>query len=649
MDRMQELVQELDKHIYNYYVLDNPTISDAEYDKLYDELVKLEKETGIILPNSPTQRVGGEVLEGFKKHRHEVQLYSLDKCQSKEELEKWVDGIKKVFPAATFAVEYKFDGLTIVCKYQNGFFVEASTRGNGIIGEDVTEQAKTIRSIPLKIPFKNELLIQGEGMITLSNLEKYNKTSTEPLKNARNAVAGAIRNLDPKETAKRKLDLFSYQILKIDGKTFKTQEEMHNFLVENGFKTGDYFKICTSFQEIWQQIEHIGNIKKSLDILMDGVVIKLNEVSHRDEFGYTAKFPKWAIAFKFPAEELSTTLEDVVWQVGRTGKLTPIAIIDPVNLAGASVRRATLNNMGDIERKKVKIGSRVFVRRSNEVIPEILGIAEDTPDSKKITAPTHCPSCGAELIENGANIFCPNSSSCPEQIIDRLTNFASREAMDIDGFSIMTAGDLYEKLGVKKFHELYTLTREDVLKLENFKDKKADNLLNAINNSKNATLPKFIYALGIEGVGVKTAKDLAKKFGNLENLRNASFEDILSVFNIGEVIAKNIFDYFHNEDNVEELDKLLNFVKVENYREEIKENEFTNKKVVITGTFERFGRVELTALLESFGAQVVGSVSKNTDLVLAGESAGSKLAKAQTLGVKVMEEEEFYRVLDGQN
>ena len=649
MDRMQELVQELDKHIYNYYVLDNPTISDAEYDKLYDELVKLEKETGIILPNSPTQRVGGEVLEGFKKHRHEVQLYSLDKCQSKEELEKWVYGIKKVFPAATFAVEYKFDGLTIVCKYQNGFFVEASTRGNGIIGEDVTEQAKTIRSIPLKIPFKNELLIQGEGMITLSNLEKYNKTSTEPLKNARNAVAGAIRNLDPKETAKRKLDLFSYQILKIDGKTFKTQEEMHNFLVENGFKTGDYFKICTSFQEIWQQIEHIGNIKKSLDILMDGVVIKLNEVSHRDEFGYTAKFPKWAIAFKFPAEELSTTLEDVVWQVGRTGKLTPIAIIAPVNLAGASVRRATLNNMGDIERKKVKIGSRVFVRRSNEVIPEILGLAEDMPNSEEITAPTHCPSCGAELIENGANIFCPNSSSCPEQIIDRLTNFASREAMDIDGFSIMTAGDLYEKLGVKKFHELYTLTREDVLKLENFKDKKADNLLNAINNSKTATLPKFIYALGIEGVGVKTAKDLAKKFGNLENLRNASFEDILSVFNIGEVIAKNIFEYFHNEENLEELDKLLNFVKVENYREEIKENEFTNKKVVITGTFERFGRIELTALLESFGAQVVGSVSKNTDLVLAGESAGSKLAKAQTLGVKVMQEVEFYRVLDGQN
>lgn len=646
MDRMKELVEELDKHIYNYYVLDNPTISDAEYDKLYDELVALEKETGIILPNSPTQRVGGEVLEGFNKHRHEVQLYSLDKCQSKEELEKWVDGIKKVLPSATFAVEYKFDGLTIVCKYNDGFFVEASTRGNGVIGEDVTEQAKTIRSIPLKIPFKNELIIQGEGMITLSNLEKYNKTSTEPLKNARNAVAGAIRNLDPKETAKRRLDLFSYQILKINGKNFKTQQEMHDFLVENGFKTGDYFKICSSFNEIWKEIEHIGKIKKSLDILMDGVVIKLNDVAHRDEFGYTAKFPKWAIAFKFPAEELSTILKDVVWQVGRTGKLTPIGIIEPVELAGASVKRATLNNMGDIKRKKVKIGSRVFVRRSNEVIPEILGLAEDMPNSKEIEKPKFCPSCKTELVENGANLFCPNSNSCPEQIIDRLTNFASREAMDIEGFSVMTAEDLYKKLGVKTFDEIYKLTKQDLLTLENFKDKKADNLLKSIEKSKNVTMPKFIFALGIDGVGVKTAKDIAKKFGSLINLKNASLEEILSVYNIGEVIAKNIYDYFRDEENIKILNELLKYLNVEKYRENIKENVFTNKKVVITGTFERFGRIELTALLESYGAQVVSSVSKNTDYVLVGDNAGSKLAKANSLGVKVIEEKDFYNMIE---
>ncbi len=645
MDRMHELVEELDKHIYNYYVLDKPTISDAEYDKLYDELVKLEKESGIILPNSPTQRVGGEVLEGFKKHKHEIQLFSLDKCQSAVELEKWVDDIKKVLPSATFAVEYKFDGLTLVCKYNNGYFVEASTRGNGVVGEDVSEQAKTIRSVPLKIPFKGELLLQGEGMITLSNLAEYNKKATEPLKNARNAVAGAIRNLDPKETAKRKLDWFTYQILKCENKTFKTQEEMHEFLHNNGFKTGDYFKICSSFKEIWTEIEHIGKIKKSLDILMDGVVIKLNQVEHRDEFGYTAKFPKWAIAYKFEAEELSTTLKDVVWQVGRTGKITPIAVIEPVELAGACIKRATLNNMGDIERKKVKVGSRVFVRRSNEVIPEILGLAEDTVDSKEIVPPETCPSCGTKLVENGANLFCPNKYACPEQIIDRITNFASRDAMEIDGFSIMTAGEMYHKLNVRNFDDIYKLTKQEILKLDNFKEKKAQNLIDAINKSKKTTLPKFIFALGIDGVGQKTAKDLAKKFGTLENLKNASFEDIFEIYNIGEIIAKNIYNYFKDERNIKEIDELLKYIEIDKYREDIKENNFTNKKVVITGTFEKFNRIEMTSLLESFGAQVVDSVSKKTDLVIVGENAGSKLVKANALGVKTITEKEFYEMI----
>lgn len=645
MDRMHELVAELDKHIYNYYVLDKPTISDAEYDRLYDELVSLEKQTGIILPNSPTQRVGGQVLEGFKKHEHEVPLYSLDKCQSREELEKWYEGVKKVAPEASFAVEYKFDGLTLVCKYKDGYYVSASTRGNGTVGEDVTEQAKTIRSVPLKIPFKGELIVQGEGMITLSNLAEYNKTSDEPLKNARNAVAGAIRNLDPKQTAKRKLDWFPYQILKCDGKSFKSQEEMHDFLKENGFKTGDFFKICRSFDQIYGEIEHIGKVKKSLDILMDGVVIKLNEVSLRDEFGYTAKFPKWAMAYKFAPEELSTILEDVVWQVGRTGKLTPIAKIAPVELAGASVRRATLNNIGDIVRKNVKIGSRVFVRRSNEVIPEILGLAEELPGSKEIVVPEHCPSCGTKLVENGANIFCPNTDGCPEQIIDRLTNFASREAMNVEGFSIQTATDLYEKLGVRNFVDLYKLTREQILTLENFKDKKADNLLNSIKKSKNVTLPKFIFALGIGGVGAKTAKDLSKAFGSLENLRKASQEEIAEVYNIGDVIAKNITEYFSSDKNKEMLDELLKIVHIEKFRDDITENSFTGKKVVVTGTLEKYSRNEITALLESFGAQVVGSVSKNTDFVLVGDNAGSKLAKANALGVKTIPESEFYSLI----
>ena len=645
MERMKELVNELDKHIYNYYVLDKPTISDYEYDKMYDELVKLEKESGIVLPNSPTQRVGGQILDGFVKYNHEIQLFSLDKCQSADELKKWIDDIKKVYPSANFSVEYKYDGLTIVCKYKDGYFVEAGTRGNGLVGENVTMQVKTIKSVPLKIPFKNELIVQGEGMITLSNLADYNKTSKEPLKNARNAVAGAIRNLDPKETAKRKLDWFTYQILKCDGKKFETQQEMNDFLIENGFKTGDFFKICKNFEEVWKEIQRIDSEKRNYNILMDGIVIKLNQVEHRQEFGYTAKFPKWAIAYKFKPEEISTILEDVVWQVGRTGKITPIGIIEPVELAGASIRRATLNNFGDIKRKQVKIGSRVFVRRSNEVIPEILGIAEDLPNSTEIIAPQKCPSCGTDVIENGANLFCPNKDNCPEQIIDRITNFASKEGVDIDGFSIMTAEELFYKLGVKSFHQLYELKKEDFLKLETFKDKKSQNLLSSIESSKITTLPKFIYALGIDGVGVKTAKDIAKKFTSLNNLKNAELEDILNIYNIGDVIAENIYEYFHNDKNLEEISNLLKYISIEDYNLNIKQNEFTNKKVVITGTFEKYNRQQLTELLESFGAQVIDSVSKKTDYVIVGQNAGSKLAKARNLGINVVMEQDFYKMI----
>ena len=370
LERMEELVKELNIHVHNYYVLDKPTISDFEYDRMYDELVSLEKETGTVLPSSPTQRVGGEILAGFKKFVHEVPLYSLDKVQNYAGLENWVAGIKKEFPNSTFSVEYKFDGLSIVVEYENGNLVKAGTRGNGKVGEDVTAQVKTIKSVPLSIPFQNKLIVQGEGMITLPNLEKYNKIATEPLKNARNAVAGAIRNLNPKETAKRNLDLFAYSVNYIEGKSFLTQKEANDFLIENGFKTASFFKICKTSDEIIGEIKKIGEIKNSLDILMDGVVVKLNEIQNREELGYTSKFPKWAIAFKFEPEELSTVLKDVVWQVGRTGKLTPIAQIEPVTLAGATVSRATLNNMGDIKRKGVKKGARVFVRRSNEVIPE---------------------------------------------------------------------------------------------------------------------------------------------------------------------------------------------------------------------------------------------------------------------------------------
>ncbi len=642
--RMEELVDELNVHVKNYYVLDNPTISDSEYDKLYDELVALEKETGTILPASPTQRVGGETLEGFNKFVHEVPLYSLDKSQTYEGIVSWVDEIKKEFPSSTFSVEYKFDGLSIVVEYNNGLFVRAGTRGNGRVGEDVSEQAKTIKSIPLKIPFKGKLIVQGEGMITLSNLEKYNKIASEPLKNARNAVAGAIRNLNPKETAKRNLDLFAYSINYIEGKKFNTQEEENEFLVKNGFKTSNFLRICKSADEIINEIKKVGEIKSSLDILMDGIVIKLNEIAPREEIGYTSKFPKWAIAYKYEPEEISTILNAVIWQVGRTGKLTPIAQVEPTVLGGAKVSRATLNNMGDIKRKNVKIGSRVFVRRSNEVIPEILGLAQELPNSKEIIPPTTCPCCGGELSEIGANLFCTNVD-CQEQIIDSITHFCSKEAMNIDGLSEKTIKLLYEKLGLRKISDIYELKYEDLLNLKKFKETKANKLIKSIENSKNVTISSFIYALGIKNVGLKTAKDLVKNFKSFEKIKFASFDELMNVRDIGDIVAESIVGYFKNEKNLREIENLFS-KGIRLLEEKFEENEYlSGKKVVLTGTLENFSRLEATKILENNGAIVLSSVGKSTNLVIAGENAGSKLKKAENLGIEIINEEEFLKII----
>lgn len=643
LERMEELVKELNIHVHNYYVLDKPTISDFEYDRMYDELVSLEKETGTVLPSSPTQRVGGEILVGFKKFVHEVPLYSLDKVQNYAGLENWVAGIKKEFPNSTFSVEYKFDGLSIVVEYENGNLVKAGTRGNGKVGEDVTAQVKTIKSVPLSIPFQNKLIVQGEGMITLPNLEKYNKIATEPLKNARNAVAGAIRNLNPKETAKRNLDLFAYSVNYIEGKSFLTQKEANDFLIENGFKTASFFKICKTSDEIIGEIKKIGEIKNSLDILMDGVVVKLNEIQNREELGYTSKFPKWAIAFKFEPEELSTVLKDVVWQVGRTGKLTPIAQIEPVTLAGATVSRATLNNMGDIKRKGVKKGARVFVRRSNEVIPEILGIAEDLPGSEEIEEPKTCPSCGGVVSEIGANLFCTNID-CPEQIKDSLTHFCSREAMDIDGLSEKTINQFYLELGLRKLSDIYDLTYEQLIKLDKFKVKKVENLLSSIEKSKNVSLSAFIYALGIKNVGTKTAKDLVQNFKTFDGIRNASYEDLVAIRDVGETVAQSIFDYFNNEENKEEIERL--FKKgIKPKAVETNENlKLAGKRVVLTGSLS-ISRLQATKLLEENGAVVLSSVGKETNLVVAGENAGSKLEKARALGIEIIGEQEFFNLI----
>ena len=644
MTRQEWLVQKLNEYAYNYYVLDKPIVSDKDYDVLYDELIAIEKETGIVLPDSPTQRVGGEILKGFQKVEHKVKLYSLDKCNTYGELSKWVADIKAECPNATFSVEYKYDGLRIVIEYKDGYLYRASTRGNGIVGEDITAQVKTIKSVPLKIKYTGGLTVQGEGMITLSNLAKYNKTADEPLKNARNAAAGAIRNLDPKVTASRNLDVFFYDIVSID-KSFDTQQEQHDFLVDNGFLSGEMFKVCSTDQDIIAELDRVDKIKNDIDILIDGMVIKLNNVKARDDFGFTSKFPKWAIAYKFEAQEVTTMLTDVLWGVGRTGKVTPIAVLEPVELAGATVTRATLNNIEDIRKKKVALNSLVFVRRSNEVIPEVLGVAQTFDNSTEINPIETCPSCGEKLIMVGPNLFCKNQN-CRDKITTKLAYFASRNCLNIEGFSKKTAEQLYDECCVRKLSDLYNLKIEDLQNLEGFKDKKINNLISAIEKSKSCMLHNFISGLSINGVGEKTAKDLSKKFGSIDEIANASIEELTTIRDIGEIIAENIKAYFADDKNLELLQELKDAgVTITNNSVVAQDGVFSGLKIVLTGTLPTYSRNEAKAIIEQNGGEVVSSVSKNTDLVLAGSDAGSKLTKAQTLGIKVIDEETFNQML----
>lgn len=641
--RMKELITIINKYNYYYYVLDNPVIADREYDAIYDELVALEKETGVVFPDSPTKQVGDMVLEGFKKYTHIKKLYSLDKCNSFAELESWVNNVTEQYGEQVYSLEYKFDGLRISIIYENGQLVTAATRGNGYIGEDVTQQVLTIKSIPYNIPYKSKLVVEGEAMIKLSDLAEYNRTATEPLKNARNAAAGAIRNLDPRVTGSRNLSMFFYGIPYIEGYEFSTHLEIMQFLKDNGFPVYDYQKTVSKIEDIEREIDNIDKTKKNLDILIDGAVLKINDLKVRDKMGFTAKYPKWAVAYKFEAQELTTTLNNVVWQVGRTGKLTPIGEVDPIELAGATVKRATLNNYGDIVRKGVKLNSKVFVRRSNEVIPEILKVASVDNTCVDIVKPTVCPSCGTQLIEDGANLFCPNYYGCPDQIDQRIDHFASRNAMNIEGISEKTIEMLRTTLNLHTVADLYTLSYDDFKQLDKFKDKKSSNLVNSINNSKKPKFSNFIYALGILGVGEKTAKDIAKKFNNLNQLMNASLQDLLTINDIGEIIANNIVNFFKDEKQIQLINKLLDLGIDIQYSNNVQKSHpvFTGKTIVLTGDLNNYTRTQLTNILEEFGAKVTSSVSKNTDLVIVGENAGSKYNKAKELNIPIMFEPEL--------
>ncbi len=648
--RYHELVDLVRRYNYEYYTLDNPTVSDADYDKLYDELVSLEQELGIVDPDSPTNKVGDTTLAGFKKHTHKVRLYSLDKCRDYSALASWMEKMKSA-GAKNFCLEYKFDGLRITCTYKGGKLVNAATRGNGLVGEDVTAQVRNISSVPKTIGYKGELIVQGEAMITLSNLASYNASHPdEPMKNARNAAAGAIRNIDPTEAGRRNLDIFFYDVAYID-KPLETQCQYHEFLIDNGFHVDEFFYHSSDIDSILSEVKNIDSRRNNLDILIDGAVIKVDDIDLRSTIGYTAKFPKWAMAFKFEAVEKTATLENIVWQIGRTGKITPIGEISPTELAGAIVRRATLNNIGDIRRKDLKIGSKIFVRRSNEVIPEILGVAEHFPSSREIVPPTKCPCCGTTLIEDGANLFCPNKK-CSNRIVDSLTHFASRNAMNIEGVSTKTIEALHEKYGLNTVADIYKITYDDLLELFSPKDRRKEavkvaNISRSIEASKNVGLNNFIFALGIDGIGEKTAKDLANKYHTLEALMQADYDSIIAIDEIGDILASNIVEYFRNPDNIKMIDEMKRSgVKVADYSAVSTENEyFTGKTVVLTGTLSGYTRDQATAILESLGAHVSGSVSKKTDYVLAGVEAGSKLSRAHELGVTVIDEETFNKYI----
>ena len=659
IQRIEELAKLLNGYAKEYYTFDTPSVTDQEYDRLYAELQALEAETGHVLSWSPTQRVGDQLLPGFKKYTHKAPLWSLDKAQTPEELKAWLERNKRFvedynavhveqLPEPLYILTRKFDGLSVNLTYdQDGVLTVGATRGNGTTGEDVTQQIRTIRSIPWKIDYNSVFEIHGEALMTKRAFREYNKTAEVPLKNTRNGAAGALRNLNPAETRRRHLDVFFYDIGYKEGEPFKSYREMIDFIHEMDFPTDHYFKEASTWEEIEAIIEENIQTRAELDFDIDGIVIALDDVRTRELLGYTIKFPRWGIAYKFEAEEAITRLVEVEWNVGRSGRVAPTAILEPVELAGATVSRATLNNMDDIRRKGVAIGSDVYIRRSNDVIPEIMGPVENDNDIIEINPPSHCPSCGTPLTLIGAHYFCENTLSCKPQLIKSIVHFTSRDAMNIEGISEKTAEQLFEELDLKKVSDLYRLTYDELVVLPKVKDKKANNMLTAIEGSKTPKLENFIYAMGIQNVGQKTSRDLASEYKTLDKIRKLTYDELIAVPDVGDIVANNILDFFSAPDVNDEIDALLELGVTPQEQEEIKvqANPFMEKTVVVTGSLEGYTRKSIEEKLLELGAIPQKSVSKKTDFVLYGEKAGSKLSKAQELQVKTINEAEFEEMI----
>ena len=652
-ERMNELIDIVNEADYNYHTLDNPTITDQEYDAYLRELIEIEEaHPDWVREDSPTQHAGGKIIEGFEKVAHKIPMMSLSDVFSESELIAFDERIKKEGINPEYMCELKIDGLSVSLLYEKGKLVRAATRGDGVIGEDITHNVKTIKVIPLKLKEEVDIEVRGEIFMNKKTLEELNekrKEKGEPLlQNCRNAAAGSIRQLDSKIAASRKLDNFIYHLPDPEDYGLTTHADAIEYMRKLGFKINPNNRLVNNINEVLEFIEEKGELRPTLPYDIDGVVVKVNSIAEQKKLGYTAKYPKWATAYKFPAEVVLTKLKDIIFTVGRTGQITPNAVLDPVIVAGSTVSRATLHNEDYVLEKGLKIGDTVSIRKAGDVIPEVVEakVERRKGNEKDFVMIKECPMCNTPLIkkEGQVDYYCPNDK-CPARHIEGLIHFSSRDAMNIDGLGDRIMEDFYNFGFIKNIVDIYNLKdhKQDLIRLEGFGDKSVNNLLEAIENSKQNSLEKLIFALGIPHVGAKTGKILAQNFNTLDNLINASEEELTNIPDIGGIIAKSIREYFDNIDNMEIINKLKELgVNMTYLGKKIEENvEFSGKTFVLTGSLELFTRDEAKDIIESLGGKTVDSVSKKTSVVIVGTAPGSKYTKAQELGITIWTEEEF--------
>lgn len=659
--KMTELNQQLAEWAHAYYVKDAPKVEDSEYDKVYHELVSLEQEHPELISNdSITQRVGGDILSGFSKVTHKVPMMSLNNAFNKNDLIDFENRIKKLTSTPiNYMVELKIDGLAINLRYENGKFIQGATRGDGVVGEDITHNLKTVKSIPLSLAKPLTIEVRGECYMPKKSFIELNEAreaeGENVFANPRNAAAGSLRQLDPKVAAKRNLSTFIYTVADTTGFDFNSQNDSLIKLEELGLKINNERKLCHSIDEVWDYIENFRDKRHELDYEIDGIVIKVNDFTVQEEIGYTVKAPRWAIAYKFPAEEAETVIRDIEWTVGRTGVVTPTAVMDPVQLAGTTVARASLHNVDLITEKDIRLLDHVMIHKAGDIIPEVTRVLTDKRDETSVPYefPTHCPTCDSELerIESEVALRCMNPM-CPAQIKEGLNHFVSRNAMNIDGLGPRVLEQMYDKDIIKNVADLYFVTEEELLTLEKIKEKSANNILTAISQSKNNSLEKLLFGLGIQHVGAKAAKLIAEEFGTIEQIMVAEKETINAIDTIGPVIADSIEKYFSNEEVKELVAELKRAGVNTDYLGQTAadlasvESPFKDKVIVLTGKLTHFNRNEAKEKIEALGGKVTGSVSKKTDIVVAGEDAGSKLEKAEKLEITVWNETQMVEAIE---